>query len=109
MSVNEKLRAAVLPIVPICEPDAYAGEESEYCTFDYAEVPDAFGDDMPQAIRYLVSLHWYLPRGVNPIAKKKQIRKALLVADFTAPTITNASDDDGQHYVFECEYWDGDV
>ena len=109
MTVNEALRAAVLPIVPICEPDSYPGDSNEYCTFDYTEVPDSFGDDMPQAIRYLVSLHWYLPAGVNPIAKKKKIRKALMAADFSAPTITNASDDDGQHYVFECEYLDGDV
>ena len=109
MTVNEALRAAVLPIVSICEPDSYHGDSNEYCTFDYTEVPDSFGDDMPQAIRYLVSLHWYLPAGVNPIAKKKKIRKALLAADFSAPTIANASDDDGQHYVFACEYLDGDV
>lgn len=109
MTVNEVLRDAVQSIVPICDPDNYSGDSAEYCTFDYTEVPDSFGDDMPQAIRYLVSLHWHLPTGVNPIAKKRQIRKALLAAGFSAPTVTNASDADGKHYVFECEYLDGEV
>ena len=104
LSVNEALKNAIQPIVTICVPDQYTGDSDEYCTFNYTEIPDEFGDDQPWLTRYAVQLHWYLPAGVNPIARKRSIRRALIAADFTAPTITPTHDDDGQHYVFECEY-----
>lgn len=107
MSLNETLIRAVRPIVPVCVPDDYDGEEEEYCVFSATELGDCFGDDGPTAIRFLVSLHYYLPRGRNPIAKKKQLARALSGAGFTWPSITNASDGNGQHYVFECEWAEG--
>lgn len=107
MSMNEKLIQAIKPIVPVCEPDGYDGEADEYCVFSATELGACFGDDRPTAICFLVSLHYYLPRGCNPIAKKKQIAQALSGADFTWPSITNASDEAGQHYVFECEWAEG--
>ena len=51
--------------------------------------------------------YWFLPAKVNPLERKRQLRQALIAAGFTAPTITPASDDDGQHYVFECEWLGG--
>ena len=32
MTVNEALRGAILPLVPVCEPDRYDGDAKEYCT-----------------------------------------------------------------------------
>ena len=109
MSINSTIRAAITPIVPECVPDQYSGTATEYCTFNYSEIPDAFGDESPEAIRYLVQLHYFLPTGANPYAKKKQLKNALLSAGFAYPSVTNASDSDGQHYVLESEYCDGDV
>lgn len=107
LSVNEVLKSAVQPIVAVCVPDMYTGTESEYCTFNYTELPDEFGDDQPWLIRYSVQLHWFLPAKVNPLERKRQLRQAMIAAGFTAPTVTPASDDDGQHYVFECEWLGG--
>lgn len=109
MSVNEILRAAVLPIVPVCEPVSYDGEEAEYCTFVIDDEPDVFAEGMPSVIRCPVILNWYLPSGVNPLAKKKRLCRALVSAGFTYPSVANASDEGGQHFVFECEQIDGDV
>ena len=109
MSLNTIIRAAITPIVPECVPDQYTGTETEYCTFNYSEIPDAFGDESPEAIRYLVQLHYFLPTGTNPYTKKKQLKNALMNAGFTYPSVTNASDSDGQHYVLEVEYCDGDI
>ena len=39
MSMNHKIRAAVLPVVSVCVPDLYTGEETTYCTFQYTELP----------------------------------------------------------------------
>jgi hypothetical protein len=115
VSLNTIIRAAITPIVPECVPDQYTGAATEYCTFNYTELPDAFGDEMPGAIRYLVQLHYFCPyigkngSYFNPYTKKKQLKNALLNAGFTYPSVTNASDADGQHYALECEYSDGDV
>ena len=103
MTINERIREAVLPVVPVCVPDLYDGTAREYCTFNYSELPAIHGDDRPQAIRYLVQLHYFLPVSRSPLKKKRDLCCALLQADFTYPTVENASDGDYQHYVIECE------
>nr|DAO08737.1 MAG TPA: Protein of unknown function (DUF806) [Caudoviricetes sp.] len=122
MSIDRTIKAAIEPIVPVCLPNLYdPGDDearvSEYCTFNYSEVPTSFGDDAPMFVRYLVQLHWYLPTGANPFARKQRIKKALFDAGFTYPEVTNAGysgegsksgqDHGGQHYVFECELAEG--
>ena len=109
MSINELIRDAVLPIVPICEPDSYEGDAAEYCTFHYSEFPTLFADGTPDAILYSVMLHWFLPRGADPTKKKAKLRRAIFEAGCTYPSTINASDNDAQHYVFEFQYADGDV
>lgn len=104
MSVDDKLRAAVAPLVAEIVPDLYLGEAEEYCTYNYTESPGGFGDNSAHATRYLVQLHWFLPLKRRPQPKKKQLKQALAaVRGFTAPTVINANDETGQHYVFEFE------
>lgn len=107
MTVNEAIEAAVEPLVPVCVPDRYDGDAPEYCVFNANEVPSVFGDDCAEAIRYLVQVHYFLPRGQNATAKKRQIRHALEETGFTSASIENASDEDGQHWVIECEWLGG--
>ena len=106
MNIDERIRAAVLPIVPICEPDLYDGEESTYCTFNMEEIPTAFGDDAPHAVRYLIQLHLFGPGYPIPVSLRQlrwDLCRAVLAAGFTAPEITNASERKVQHYVLEFE------
>lgn len=103
MNLDEIIRNAVLPIVPVCEPEEYDGEEPEYCAFSYDERGAAFGDDTANALIYELTLDWYLPKGENPNSKKRRLRQALVDAGFTWPEVFNASDADGQHFVFECQ------
>ena len=102
MTVNQQIIDTVTPVVPICVPDLYDGESEEYCTFQYSELPAAFGDDTAQAVRCLVMLHYFAPRKKNTIATRLALRRAL-VAVFTAPGVENASDELCQHYVLEFE------
>lgn len=104
MTVNQALREAILPLVPVCEPDDYGGDAPEYCTFTYDDQPDVFADGTPHAIVHVVILNWYLPHGVDPIDKKQQICSALSSAGFTYPYVSNLSDSVSQRYSFECEY-----
>ena len=109
MSINEMIRNAILPIIPICEPDSYDGDSTEYCTFNYSDFPDILSEGRPDVIRYEVQLHWFLPKGTNPIKKKVKIRQALLSIGATYPSTIPAGDETGQHYVFEFQLVDGDV
>ena len=106
MSVDEAIMSALSDILPVY-PNKYTGELLEYIVFDYTVVPSVFADRAPRAARYLVNIHHYLPEKEDPTEKRSTISHALFAAGFTWPYITNASDDDGQHYVFECEYVDG--
>lgn len=103
MSFDSQLREKLLPIIPIVEPNIYKGEALEYLEFSYSERGDCFGDDEPDANILSVQVHYYLPHGQNPKAKKRLIQQALFELGGTWPEITNASDKEGQHYVFEFE------
>lgn len=107
--IDEIINAAISPIVPALEPNRYRGEALEYVTWNYTTIPVIFADSTPDAARYLIQVHWFLPHEVNPNAKKLSICRALHNAGLTYPSITNATDKDGQHYVFECEFADGGV
>ena len=103
MTIHEEIKTAIESVVPVCVPDIYRGEATEYCTFNYSKIPDAFGDDVPDLIRYLVQLHYYCPEGQDSLNTRQALWEAILAADFTAPEEENASDETGQHYVFEFE------
>jgi hypothetical protein len=109
MSMGDAIVAAVTPVVPICVPDLYTGAEKTYCTYNFTEIPAAFGDDTAHAVRYLIQLHLFLPPETNPAALKRSLRRAILAAGFTAPTITPNNDEISQDYVFEFEDAGGDV
>lgn len=109
MTLNEQIIAAVTPVVPVCVPDLLvteAGETppEEYCTFRFDLISDALGDNRAHAMRALVQVHYLAPFRANTAATRRKLWAALAeVEDFTAPDITNASDQTGQHYVFEFE------
>ena len=103
MNLDEELRTALTSIVPVCLPVDYDGEEPEYIAYTYDERGGAFGDDVPDVLVMELTLHWYLPSGANPNARKRRLRQALLDLGFTCPRIVNASDNEGQHFVFECQ------
>ena len=117
MTLNERIIAVVTPIVPVCVPDLLvteAGETppEEYCTFNFPLEPEAIADDAAQLQRALVQLHYLAPLKANTVATRRKLWQALASVDeFTSPDITNASDQTGQHYVFEFEAvgrWLGD-
>ena len=118
-TINQRIIAAVKSVVLTCVPGTYnpnVGEETAaYCTFNYTELPDDFGDDAPGAMRYLCQVHFYAPwktgagESNNTMATRKALRQALFAAGFTYPSVTDASDADSQHFVFEFEDCDGEV
>lgn len=114
MDINEAIIRAVTPVVAVCVPNVYrpdAGTEAAetYCVFNYTEMPDDFGDDAPGAIRYLTQLHLFLPLGESPISLKRRLRRAMLDIGCAVGEFADLTDLEGQHYVLELEYLDGEV
>ena len=119
MSINARIIQAVTPVVSVCVPEPYdpaSGDAApEYCTFSYTEMPDSFGDDGPEVIRYLIRLNYYAPLHAgnggsnNTMARRKALRQAIFSAGFTYPSVENATDDEYQHFVYEFEDVDGEV
>jgi len=104
MSINSTLKAALDAIAPV-HADEYSADESgadTYIVINYNSRPADFGDDEPEHEVFSVQVHFYCPAGVNSLAKRRAIKKALSAAGFTWPEYINASDRDGQHHVFEC-------
>ena len=97
-----KVRAAVLPIVPICDPGAYRGRAQEYCVYSMFRRPADFGDDRPGAMIYEISVHYFLPISLNPERRLSALQSALGALG-TWPTVEDASDLEGQHYVLELQ------
>ena len=107
MTLNERIIAVVTPIVPVCVPDLLVTEEGEtpperYCTFNYTELPDGLGDNCAALTRALVQVHYFAPLRESTIKTRHALRDAIAaVDDFTLPSIENATDETGQHYVLE--------
>ena len=104
-NVDTAANAALSPLFPgRAWPNTYEGDCLEYVTWNAYTVPQVYAERLPAAARYPTQVHYFLPHGVNPTEKKLSIQRALFAQGFTWPSITNASDREGQHYVFECDY-----
>ena len=110
MSLEERIREAVTPIVPEFAANVYTGDADSYCVFKATEMPDSFGNNRPRAIRYLAQLHWYFPLRTDPRATTRALRAAIGgLRGCTWPTVTDATDRDGGHLVLEFQAVDGAV
>ena len=105
-SSDEAINDAFSSILPLF-PNVYTGTELSYLVYNYYMIPEVFADSAAHAARYSIQLHLYLPHKTNPNATKLSIISACVNNGFTFPSMTNASDEDGQHYVFEFEYANG--
>lgn len=105
MDLNDKIIAVAKPIVGICVADSYeAGSQEIYSTFNFTEMPEGAGDNGACAVRASCQLHLYCPRDFDSRQMRRALRHAIAeTEDFTPPTVTNAGDAEGQHYVFEFE------
>ncbi len=107
VSVEARIVAALSPFGdPVEKSLLYAAANKRphrYYTFVVQSLGDAYGDDEPGCERWLVQVHLFAPLAENCIRRAAQTKKALFEAGFTWPSMVDATDQDGQHYVFECE------
>ena len=107
-NIDQILLEALNPLLPGCAvPNTYTGPELEYIAWNYDLIGTVYAEGKPDAARYLIQIHYYLPHGENPNIMKVRIAQALSTAGCTWPNVTNATDSEGQHWVLECEYTNG--
>lgn len=106
MSVEARIKTA-LDIFgdPVEKSTLYAAGKSpgRYYTFACRSLGAAYGDDAPGCERWLVTVHLFAPLTDNCIQRVRETKRVLYSAGFTWPEMTDATDQDGQHYVLECE------
>lgn len=105
MSVEARVKAALDVFGdPVEKSVLYvAADAVRYYTFSCRSFGAAFGDDAPGCERWLVTVHLFASLAENCIQRVMRTKQALLAAGFTWPQYTDATDQDGQHHVFECE------
>jgi len=108
MSVNKDIRGALVGFGDPVECGEYIAPPgtslpASYYTFNYSTVGTNFGDNLPGHDRYLIQVHFNCPHTFDIVQRVEQTRHALFAAGFTWPQTVNASDESGQHIVFECE------
>ncbi len=102
MTLDDLIIKTVSPVVKPVVPDIYTGESGSYCTFNYTELPEGIGDNCAALTRALVQVHYFAPLKASTLAVRRALRDAIsAVDDFTLPSIENATDVTGQHYVLE--------
>ena len=106
MSCDQAINAAFGSILPLY-PNVYTGDAKSYLVYNYYVMPEVFADSVSHASRYAIQLHLYLPHKDNPNTTKLSIINACIAGGFTYPSMTNAGDSEGQHYVFEFEFCNG--
>lgn len=72
-------------------------------------VPRLHANGRPGAALYLVQVHLLTAKGLPTRQKRQALKRALFKAGCTYPSEVDASDPEGQHFVLECQYTDGDV
>ena len=105
MTVNDRIIQALSPFGLKVVPDFYGEGEEEYFTFNYADDRAAdFGDNEPLHVVAYMQIHYFCPVKKDYLHLKREVRKALLEAGFTYPSVTDAtvSGDAERHLVFEC-------
>ena len=88
-------------------PHTYEGTALQYVTYNHYTIPTVYAEGLPAAARHLAQVHLFLPRGTDPGPFLLSIPAALHAQGFTWPGVTDASDAEGGHWVFECEMANG--
>lgn len=102
MTLDDIIIKTVSPVVKPVVPNFYTGESVRYCTFNYSEMPAGNGDNAAHLTRAVVQVHYFAPLRESTIETRHALRDAIAAVDnFTLPSIENATDETGQHYVLE--------
>ncbi len=94
---QKTLESLGLPVVP----GTAVGGEERVMTYNYTLLPLQHADNRPLFLKALAQVHLFLPRRENSVMLRSRIISALLLGGFSFPEVIDATDETGQHYVYE--------
>lgn len=103
-NVDDALQTALRPLGLPVYPVLYTGEDLEYIVTNHNAIPRVDAERIPHAALHLCTVRYFLPWKKNPNPMILRISQALSDAGFTWPSVTEASDSEGQIYALECRY-----
>lgn len=103
MTLNQRLIGALEPLGLPVVPDVDTQHRPRCLVFNYDLLPTQAADNRPIWYRALVQIHLYLPLKENSLAIRSKVAQALTGAGMTWPEVVDATDEETQHKVFECE------
>ena len=103
MNINEQIKTALAPTGWLVVSDVKQADTKQYFVFNYESLGDNFGNNAPGNERYIIQIHLFCPPKLDTVDLRNKVKKLLFENDFTFPSVISASDEDGQHWVFECE------
>lgn len=101
MSVYADIRAALLPLGYPVEANIYIGDSPVYFVLTINSVPINFADNEPQHVLNMCMVHLYCPHAMNTVDLRSDVLRAIHMAGFTYPAVSDASEKEAQHLVFE--------
>lgn len=103
MTVNQRLRTALEPLGMPVLPNVDTMHLERCIVFHSDLRPVQFAGNRPCWYIALVQVHLFLPLREDGVALQGQVVRALAQAGFSWPEVVDATDEEGQHKVFECE------
>lgn len=103
MTINQRIRGALAGLGLPAVPNVDTKKRDRCFTFNYDLLPIGFADNCPSSYKALIQVHLFLPLKEDPLVLKERTILALAAVGFTWPEVVDASDDEAQHFVFECE------
>lgn len=101
VSIESRIRLALDALGYKVYPDTYNGPDKTYFVMNHNTIPDDFGSNRPWHERALIQVHLFCPHTFDSVQLRKDTKLAIFKAGFTYPSMVNANDEDGQHWVFE--------
>ena len=107
MTVEARIVNALKPFGDTVENGPHTGDEERYYCFYLNRFGALYADDEPEAEKALIQVHLFAPLTENLSQRIRETQRALRDSGFLWPVVTDASDRDGRHIVFETQWLEG--
>lgn len=103
MTLNQRIIQALTPLGLPVVPDVDTLRRERCFVFYYDEAPTLFCDNVPWLFTFQIQVHLFLPLGENGLELVERAAQALTASGLSCPDVVDATDENGQHKVLECE------
>lgn len=107
MTVESRIVNALKAFGDPVENGPHTGTDERYYCFYLSRIGTLYCDDDPEAEKAMIQIHLFAPLTENVSKRIRETQRALRDSGFLWPVVTDASDRDGRHIVFETQWLEG--